>query len=118
MIFTNGRKFKNVLFKHSPQIMRDYKLAKNDFWKLKTICKGGKCGWRVLCSIDGKSKSWVVKKYESKHDCNLTYNNSKINYKFVADHFVKKRGISIIKMKLIEMKEAVKKDLCMDVSLC
>lgn len=64
-----------------------------------------------------KVKIGVIKTYKSKHDYNQSFNNSKVNYKFISNHFIKKKGISKIQMILIKIKDDVMKDLCVDVSL-
>lgn len=93
MIFANTNKFKDALLRYLIKSKRDYKLAKNNKFKVRVVCKYKNCKWLILCSIDANTRYCVVKKFGSMHTCNPIFRNSGVSYKLIAYHFVKKMEV-------------------------
>lgn len=58
-----------------------------------------------------------MKKFDNHHNCEESFRNFRLNYKIFTDYFIKIREMSTMHMKLIEMKDAIRLEMGLDVSI-
>ncbi|KAK8565216.1 hypothetical protein V6N12_058786 [Hibiscus sabdariffa] len=116
MLFENSKQFKSTLTRYAIAKRFDFRLAKNDKDKTRAVCKGEGCPFTIYASIDFGDNLYKVKTFVDKHTCSVTFKNSRVNYKVLAEHFLPKLRI-IPNLKSTDMVKFAKEELKVDVSM-
>ncbi|XP_024006589.1 uncharacterized protein LOC112083091 [Eutrema salsugineum] len=68
-LFTSGIAFKEAVLDYALKTGYNISQNKYDKTKLSFTCGGEGCSWRIYSSISGKSGTWQVVTFQSKHTC-------------------------------------------------
>ncbi|GKV06937.1 hypothetical protein SLEP1_g18754 [Rubroshorea leprosula] len=111
MIFLNKKQFKKAVGQLSIRGGREITWKKNDKLRMRAVCKNEKCDWKILLAMDTPTNSWMVKTFYNSHTCSRIVTNKVCTSSVAADHLVKTRGVSSLRMNRGDVFEAIRDDL-------
>lgn len=117
MIFLNRKQFKDAVLADSLYVRREVVLKKNDKERVRAVCADTMCKWKMLLSVDSRTRCWMVKTYHEVHSCPLTYSNRRARSPIIARHFLKSRGFSALTLNLVDIKDITKEELHLEITL-
>ncbi|GKV08367.1 hypothetical protein SLEP1_g20005 [Rubroshorea leprosula] len=96
---------------------RETVLKKNDKKRVRVICADKRCNWVLLLSLDGRTRSWMIKTYQDEHTCSYSLNNKRVRSRTIARHFIKTRGISATAATQINIQQSIKEELHLEITM-
>ncbi|GKV22910.1 hypothetical protein SLEP1_g32721 [Rubroshorea leprosula] len=117
MIFLSRKQFKDAVLIQSIYMRRETVLKKNDKKRVRVICADKRCNWVLLLSLDGRTRSWMIKTYQDEHTCSYSLNNRRVRSRTIARHFIKTRGISATAATQINIQQSIKEELHLEITM-
>ncbi|XVE74864.1 hypothetical protein DITRI_Ditri12bG0052600 [Diplodiscus trichospermus] len=110
------KQFKEALTKFGVQERKEIKIIRNTKTEVRARCTKSNYPWMIYASYDSVTKRFVMKTYMEEHTCQITYKNKRVTTKWLARNYSSKYK-RIASMRLVELKELVKEDLKVEMSL-
>ncbi|KAK8640192.1 hypothetical protein V6N13_007951 [Hibiscus sabdariffa] len=115
MLFTNGKEFKDAIYKYSRCSRSELKVVKNELKRISVKCiASAKCPWRIYASTNRQTRCIQVKTFINEHNCPVSFKNKMVSMKVIAEHFediIKDRP----KMKTKEIQRRIQSELYVNV---
>ncbi|KAK9003674.1 hypothetical protein V6N11_084308 [Hibiscus sabdariffa] len=115
MLFTDGKEFKDAIYKYSRCSRRELKIVKNEPKRISVKCIAStKCPWRIYASTNRQTRCIQVKTFINEHNCPVSFKNKMVSMKVIAEHFedtIKDHP----KMKIREIQRRIQSELHVNV---
>ncbi|KAK9027894.1 hypothetical protein V6N11_067715 [Hibiscus sabdariffa] len=115
MLFTDGKEFKDAIYKYSRCNRRELKIVKNEPKRISVKCIAStKCPWRIYASTNRQTRCIQVKTFINEHSCPVSFKNKMVSMKVIAEHFedtIKDHP----KMKIKEIQRRIQSELHVNV---
>ncbi|KAK8625534.1 hypothetical protein V6N13_090402 [Hibiscus sabdariffa] len=115
MLFTDGKEFKDAIYKYSRCSRRELKIVKNEPKRISVKCiASAKCPWRIYASTNRHTRCIQVKTFINEHNCPVSFKNKMVSMKVIAEHFedtIKDHP----KMKIKEIQRRIQSELHVNV---
>ncbi|KAM0875264.1 hypothetical protein ACQ4PT_036948 [Festuca glaucescens] len=85
--FESTNQLKAAIRQHSCKHRKPIKFPKNDKTRVLAKCEPG-CPWELYASWDSRTKSFVVKRYETKHTCEGKWQVRAFSARYIGKHYV------------------------------
>jgi hypothetical protein len=87
LVFPSREKLREVIDEYTVRNRVDIKLPRNDKIRIRAHCDEG-CPWNLYASFDSRMKSFVVKTYYGRHNCQKQWKVRKCTARWIADKYV------------------------------
>ncbi|KAK8669521.1 hypothetical protein V6N13_106949 [Hibiscus sabdariffa] len=115
MLFTDGKEFKDAIYKYSRCSRRELKIVKNEPKRISVKCiASAKCPWRIYASTNRQTRCIQVKTFINEHNCPVSFKNKMVSMKVIDEHFedtIKDHP----KMKIKEIQRRIQSELHVNV---
>ncbi|KAL4291966.1 hypothetical protein GQ457_14G024710 [Hibiscus cannabinus] len=115
MLFTDGKEFKDAIYKYSRCSRRELKIVKNEPKRISVKCiASAKCPWRIYASTNRQTRCIQVKTFINEHNYPVSFKNKMVSMKVIAEHFedtIKDHP----KMKIREIQRRIQSELHVNV---
>ncbi|KAK8614276.1 hypothetical protein V6N13_122640 [Hibiscus sabdariffa] len=76
MLFTDGKEFKDAIYKYLRCSRRELKIVKNEPRRISVKCiASAKCPWRIFASTNRQTRCIQVKTFINEHNCPMSFKN-------------------------------------------
>ncbi|KAK8628911.1 hypothetical protein V6N13_009491 [Hibiscus sabdariffa] len=115
MLFTDGKEFKDAIYKYSRCNRRELKIVKNEPKRISVKCiASANCPRRIYASTNRQTRCIQVKMFINEHNCPVSFKNKMVSMKVIAEHFedtIKDHP----KMKIKEIQRRIQSELHVNV---
>ncbi|KAK9004381.1 hypothetical protein V6N11_002183 [Hibiscus sabdariffa] len=113
MVVKTQQQLKDALYAYAVANRFDFKYVSNRKEKIWIVCKKKGCPFVLHASWDKSDGFYKIKTLVTEHQCSITFQNKREDFKLVGKHFLP--IISIVpKLNLVEMRKLAKEELKMD----
>ena len=111
-----AKELKEALVKYAVQERREIKLVRNTTAEVRAKCVNPNCQWMIFGLKDTSAKGFLIKTYIPEHSCAISFKNRRVTTKWIARNYLYKYK-SIASMRLTDLKNLIKEDLKLEMSL-
>ncbi|KAK8598438.1 hypothetical protein V6N13_094407 [Hibiscus sabdariffa] len=113
MVFKTQQQLKDALYAYAVANRFDFKYVSNRKEKTRVVCKKKGCHFVLHASWDKSDGFYKIKTLVTEHQCSVTFQNKRADFKLVGKHFLPIIRI-VPKLNLVKMQKLAKEELKVD----
>ncbi|KAK9008792.1 hypothetical protein V6N11_080270 [Hibiscus sabdariffa] len=113
MVFKTQQQLKDALYAYAVANRFDFKYVSNRKENTRVVCKKKGCPFVLHASWDKSDGFYKIKTLVTEHQCSVTFQNKRADFKLVGKHFLPIIRI-VPKLNLVEMQKLAKEELKVD----